>query len=150
MTDSYASLHYNIVFGTKHREPWIRPDIEQRVWSFVGGIADRNGMTPHKIGGLEDHLHVVVAIPPTLTISKAVQFLKGGSSRWIGSTFPELEGFGWQDGYAAFTVIASRLPATIDYVERQRERHVARTFQEEYRALLDRHGVTYDPRYLLD
>ena len=150
MADSYASLHYHIVFGTKHREPWIRPDIEQRVWSFVGGIADRNGMTPHKIGGLEDHLHVVVAIPPTLTISKAVQFLKGGSSRWIGSTFPELEGFGWQDGYAAFTVIASRLPATIDYVERQRERHVARTFQEEYRALLDRHGVTYDPRYLLD
>lgn len=150
MADSYASLHYHVVFSTKNREPWIRLDIEQRVWSFVGGIADRNGMTPHKIGGLEDHLHVVVAIPPTLMVSRAVQLLKGGSSRWVRLTFPELEGFGWQDGYGAFTVSASRLRATIEYVERQRERHETWTFQEEYRTLLKRHGVPFNERYLLD
>jgi REP element-mobilizing transposase RayT len=138
------------VFSTKNREPWITRDIEQRVWSFIGGIADRNGMTPHRIGGLEDHLHVVLTIPPTLMVSKAVQLLKGGSSRWIRSTFPDLDRFGWQDGYGAFTVSVSRLPATVAYVERQRERHNALTFEAEYRLLLERHTVAFDERYLLD
>jgi REP element-mobilizing transposase RayT len=150
MADSYSSLYYHIVFSTKHREPWIRQDIEQRVWSFLGGIADRYGMTPLRIGGLEDHLHVVVAIPPTLTVSKAVQMLKGGSSRWVRTTFPDLDAFGWQDGYGAFTVSKSQLPATITYVEQQRERHETWSFQEEYRTLLERHGIQYDERYVLD
>ncbi len=150
MADSYSSLYYHIVFSTKHREPWIRQDIEQRVSSFLGGIADRYGMTPLRIGGLEDHLHVVVAIPPTLTVSKAVQMLKGGSSRWVRTTFPDLDAFGWQDGYGAFTVSKSQLPATITYVEQQRERHETWSFQEEYRTLLERHGIQYDERYVLD
>jgi len=150
MADSYSALYYHIVFSTKNREPWISPDIEQRVWSFVGGIADRNEMTPIKIGGLDDHLHIVVAIPPTLTISKAVQLLKGGSSRWIRTTFPDLETFGWQDGYGAFTVSKSQLPATITYVERQRERHTSWSFQQEYRTLLERHGIEFNERYLFD
>jgi putative transposase len=150
MADSYSSLYYHIVFSTKHREPWIRQDIEQQVWSFLGGIADRYGMTPLRIGGLEDHLHVVVAIPPTLTVSRAVQMIKGGSSRWIRTTFPDLDAFGWQDGYGAFTVSKSQLPATITYVEQQRERHQTWSFQQEYRTLLERHGIQYNERYLLD
>lgn len=93
MADTYSSLIYHIVFSTKHREPWIRPDIEQHIWGYIGSIADHHGLTPLKIGGLEDHLHVVVAIPPTLAVSRAVQYLKGPSSRWIATTFPELEAF---------------------------------------------------------
>ena len=150
MADSYSSLYYHIVFSTKNREPWIRPDIEERVWSFVGGIADRHEMTPIKVGGLDDHLHVVVAIPPTLTVSKAVQMLKGGSSRWIRTTFPELETFGWQDGYGAFTVSKTQVPATMTYVERQRKRHQQWSFQQEYRTLLERHGIAFNERYLFD
>jgi len=150
MPDSYSSLYYHIVFSTKQREPWIGHAIEERLWSFLGGIADRYGMTPLKIGGREDHLHIGVAIPPTLTVSRAVQMLKGGSSRWVRPTFPDLDTFGWQDGYGAFTVSKTQLPATVTYVENQRERHETWSFEDEYRTLLERHGVPYHERFLLD
>jgi putative transposase len=100
------------------------------------------------VGGLEDHLHIVAGIPAAMAVSKAVQLLKGGSSRWIRQTFPTLEAFAWQEGHGAFTVSKSALPATVMYVERQRERHLTRTFQEEFRGLLDRHEIVYDERYL--
>src|SRR6188768_3502102 len=120
MANTYTSLHYHIVFSTKDREPWIAETIEERVWTYVAGIADQHGMTALRIGGLEDHLHLVIAIPPTLLVSTAVQRLKGSSSRWIRQTFPDLDAFRWQDGYGAFTVSSSILPATVRYVERQR------------------------------
>jgi putative transposase len=150
MADSYSSLIYHIVFSTKHREPWISQAIEQRVWSFIGGIATRQEMIPLRIGGLDDHLHIVIAIPPTLAVSRAVQLLKGASSRWIRETMPECDAFGWQDGYGAFTVSRSPLSATIRYVEQQRERHRSWNFEDEYRELLQRHEVAYSERYLLD
>jgi putative transposase len=105
-------------------------------------------MTPLKNGGIEDHVHIVVGLPPTMAPSKAVQLLKGGSSLWIHETFPELAEFAWQDGYGAFTVSKSQLPDLITYVINQREHHRMRTFQEEYRALLEKHGIEYDERYL--
>jgi REP element-mobilizing transposase RayT len=150
MADTYVALHYHIVFSTKHREPWITADVEERVWTYLGGIARHYGMTPLKIGGLEDHLHLVVGLSPTLTVSKAVQLLKGGSSRWIRSSLLGFEAFGWQDGYGAFTISQSVLAPTITYVERQRETHRARTFQQEYLALLQRHSIAYDEKHLWD
>jgi putative transposase len=148
MANTYVALHYHIVFSTKNRERWITADIEERVWTYLAGIATKHGMLVQKIGGLEDHLHLVVGIPPALPVRKAVQLFKGGSSRWIRSTFPDLEAFGWQEGYGAFTVSKSALPKTISYVARQRERHQQQTFQDELRALLHRHEVAYDERYL--
>lgn len=127
---------------------WISPDIEERLCSYLGGIADRNGMTPLKNGGIEDHVHIVVGLPPTMALSKAVQLLEGGSSLWIHETFPELAEFAWQDGYGAFTVSKSQLPDLIEYVKNQREHHRTRTFQEEYRAFLEKHWIEYDERYL--
>ena len=148
MTNTYTSLHYHIVFSTKDREPWIVPEIEDRVWSYMASVARRYEMMPAKVGGLDDHIHLVVALPPTLAISKAVQLPKGSSSRWIRQTFPALDAFHWQDGYGAFTVSTSVLPATIDYVERQRATHERRTFQQEFRALLRVHEVAHDERFL--
>jgi putative transposase len=148
MANTYAALHYHIVFSTKHREPWIAENHEAQIWSYLGGIARDGGMTSLSIGGLEDHLHLVLGLPPTLTVSRAVQLLKGASSRWIRESIPELAAFSWQDGYGAFTISRSMLPATVAYVERQRERHQARTFQEEFRALLERHDIAYDERYV--
>ena len=134
MANTYTCLHYHINFGTKNRQRWISPVIEERLWAYLCGIAVKNGMTPIKIGGVEDHVHV--------------QLLKGGSSAWIHETFPKLAQFAWQDGYSAFTVSKSQLPDLIESVKNQREHHRTRTFQEEYRAFLDRHGVEYDERYL--
>ena len=100
------------------------------------------------VGGLEDHIHLVIGIPAALAVSTAVRLLKGSSSRPIRQTFPELDVFGWQEGYGAFTVSKSMLSATVSYVTRQRQTHQARSFQDEFRGLLARHEIAYDERYL--
>jgi REP element-mobilizing transposase RayT len=148
MANTYTSLHYHIVFSTKNRHPWIHADIEQRVWEYVGGIARQNDMKAIQIGGIEDHLHVVLAVPPTMAVSKAVQLLKGGSSKWIHETLPALTDFEWQQGYGAFTVSKSQLPAVIQYAANQRDHHRQRSFQDEYRTMLEQHEVEYDERFL--
>ena len=148
MANTFTSLHYHVVFSTRNREPWIKPLIEQRIWAFLGGIARENKMKAITIGGVEDHLHLLLAIPPTLTISKALQLLKGGSSAWIKQTFPAMRRFGWQDGYGAFTVSKSQIPQVTDYIQVQRKHHRKKTFQEEFKALLKKHDIEYDERYL--
>jgi REP element-mobilizing transposase RayT len=150
MANTYSALYYHIIFSTKHRQPWIKPDIEERIWSYLGGIARENDMTALKDGGTEDHVHIVLGAPPKIAPSKAVQLIKGGSSKWIHDTFPTLRGFEWQDGYAAFTVSKSDVADVQQYIENQREHHRTRTFQEEYVEFLKRHGVEYDERYLWD
>jgi REP element-mobilizing transposase RayT len=110
MANTFTSLHCHVIFSTKNREPWIRPDIEERVWSYLGGIARENDMKAVMIGGIENHVHLLLGLPPTLAASKAAQLLKGGSSAWIKEQFPGLHGFGWQDGYGAFSVSKSQVP----------------------------------------
>jgi putative transposase len=148
MANTFTSLHYHLIFSTKNREPWISHDIEERIWKFLGGIARENGMKALQIGGMPDHVHVILGLPPTQTVSKTMQLLKGGSSKWIKETFPRMRGFGWQDGYGAFTVSKSNLPEAIKYVQDQREHHRVKSFQEENLAFLIRHGIEYDERYV--
>jgi REP element-mobilizing transposase RayT len=148
MANTYTSLHYHLTFSTKNREPWIRTDIERRVWSYIGGIARKHKMTALQVGGIEDHIHALVMAPPSLSPSQIAQYLKGESSKWIHEQFRKLRGFEWQDGYGAFTVSSSQIPDVVAYIKSQREHHRKKTFQEEYLELLKRHGVDYDERYL--
>jgi len=150
MANTYSSLHYHIVFSTKNRERWIGPDIKERVWAYLGGILKENKMKPVQIGGIEDHIHILLGAPATLAPSKIAQLIKGGSSAWIHGTFPKLKSFGWQDGYGAFTVSKSNIPNVTDYIKGQREHHRTKTFQEEYLALLKKHEIEYEERYLWD
>jgi len=150
MANTYTALHYHVVFSTKERQPWITHDSEERVWKFIGGIARENKMKALLIGGMPDHVHLALAIPPTLAVSQALQLLKGGSSKWIKETFPHLRNFAWQDGYGAFTVSKSNLPEVMSYIQAQREHHRGKTFQEEFRAFLLRHEVEYQEKYLWD
>ena len=117
---------------------------------YLGGIAKSNKLMPLKIGGVDDHVHLLLGAPPTIAPAKMSQLVKGGSSAWIHDTFPELRDFAWQDGYGAFTVSKSAIPDVTVYIENQRERHQTQTFQEEYRALLIRHEIEFDERYLWD
>ena len=150
MANTYTALHYHFTFSTKLRQPWIRPEIEQRIWEYMGGIARANGLKPLKIGGIEDHIHMLVGAPPTMAPSKIAQLVKGGSSAWIHETFGDLRHFAWQDGYGAFTVSKSAVPDVAAYIENQREHHRTMTFQDEYRLLLVRHGIEFDEAYLWD
>lgn len=148
MANTYTCLHYHVIFSTKNRERWITSDIQTRIWPYLGWIAREHRLVPLTIGGIEDHVHLVLNAPPSIALSKALQLLKGGSSKWIHDAFSTLRGFEWQDGYGAFTVSKSNLSEVVKYVEDQREHHRYKTFQEELRAFLDRHGVEYDERYL--
>ncbi len=150
MANTYTALNYHLIFSTKNREPWIRQDIEQRAWEYLGGIARKNGMTALCVGGIEDHIHILVRMPPVLSVSKALQLLKGASSHWIHEAFPELSGFAWQDGYGAFTVSQSALAETMKYIQNQRQHHQSRSFKEEYLAFLRKYEVEFDERYLWD
>lgn len=148
MANTYSSLHYHIVFTTKNRQRWISHDLEQRVWEYLGGIARENSMKAVQIGGIEDHIHIALGSPPNMAVSKAVQLLKGGSSKWIHEAFPTLSDFEWQQGYGAFSVSKSHLPTVVEYILKQQEHHAAKSFETEYRELLDRHEVDYDERYV--
>jgi len=148
MANTYTSLHYHVVFSTKNRVPDIAQNIEQRVWAYIGGIARKHKMTALQVGGVQDHIHALVTAPPIYAPSQIAQFLKGESSKWIHEEFREMRGFGWQDGYGAFTVSKSNIPEVVRYIQNQREHHRKKTFQEEYRELLEKHDIEYDERYI--
>jgi putative transposase len=148
MANTYASLHYHIVFSTKNRVRWIRLEIEQRLWEYLGGIARKHRMSALQIGGIADHIHALVRAPASMPPSQIAQSLKGDSSKWVHDEFKDLRRFAWQDGYGAFTVSRSHLPEVVRYIQNQREHHRKKTFQEEYLDLLQRHGIQYDERYL--
>jgi len=149
MANTYTCLHYHVLFSTKNRERWLVPEIEQRVWRFIGGIARAHRLTALQVGGVEDHIHALVTAPPTIAPCQIAQFLKGDSSKWIHEEFSALRNFGWQDGYAAFTVSKSDIPRVIKYIQNQRAHHRKKTFQEEYLEFLRANGIDYDERYLL-
>ncbi|MDZ7305284.1 MAG: IS200/IS605 family transposase [candidate division KSB1 bacterium] len=148
MAHSYVSIMVHYVFSTKNRQKIITPDLEERLWPYMGGIARENNMKALAIGGVEDHAHVLLSLPSTLSIAKAIQLIKGGSSKWVSETFPTHRDFEWQEGYGAFSVSISHVNDTIIYINNQHEHHRKETFEEEYRAILKKHGIEYDERYV--
>jgi REP element-mobilizing transposase RayT len=145
---SYISSYFHCVFSTKERRPLITPELRDRLWPFLGGIARQNKMKTIEIGGVEDHVHILLSLPSTMAISKALQLMKGCSSKWIHETFPEHRLFAWQEEYGAFSVSVSPLDKTIEYIKGQDAHHRKMTFQEEFLALLKKHRIEYDERYL--
>ena len=114
----------------------------------MGGIARDNKIKAIAIGGVEDHAHILLSIPATISLSRAVQLIKGGSSRWIHETFPNMKQFAWQEGYSAFSIGISAMDDTTAYINRQVEHHQKKTFEEELVQFLNRHGIDYDERYV--
>jgi len=147
---SYVSSYFHCVFSTKERRPLIPPALRDRLWPYVGGIARENDMKAIEIGGMPDHVHILLSLPSTLSIAKALQLIKGGSSKWVHDTFPEHRVFGWQAKYGAFSVSVSQLETIVQYIRGQEEHHRKMSFQEEFLALLKKHQIAYDERYLWD
>jgi REP element-mobilizing transposase RayT len=147
---SYVSSNFHCVFSTKERRPFITPKLREKLWPYLGGIARQNKLKAIEIGGVEDHVHILLTLPPTVSIAKAMQLLKGGSSKWIHETFPEHRLFAWQEEYGAFTVSASHTEKVVDYIRGQEEHHRKQSFKEEFVALLTKHGISFDEKYLWD
>ena len=145
---SCVNSYFHCVFSTKDRRPLIPPALRDRLWPFLGGIARQNQITALEIGGVSDHVHILLSLPSTVAIAKALQLIKGGSSKWVHDTFPEHRLFGWQTKYGAFSVSVSQLEKTFQYIRNQENHHRRMTFQEEFLALLNKHRIDYDERYL--
>ena len=148
MGHTYSNLQYHIVSSTKQRAPLIRPDLRARLDSYIGGIVREAGGTLLSAGGIEDHSHWLVSARPDTAPSDLVRAIKAKSSGWIHETYPELRDFQWQAGYSIFSVSKSREDAVRQYIDGQVEHHKKQTFLEELAALLEKHGVPFDPRYL--
>ena len=110
---SFVSCLLHVVFSTKDRRPLITPDMQARLWPYFGGIARNHKMKVIQAGGVEDHVHLLLSLPSTLEIAKAVQLLKGNSSKWVHETFADQQAFEWQAGYGAFSIGISGMADTI-------------------------------------
>lgn len=148
MANTLTALHVHLVFSTKNREAWLRPEVEEDVWRYLGGICLAHEIKALQIGGVEDHVHLLLGLPPTLAFSDVVRRIKGESSKWLSIEKAGFKGFAWQDGYGAFTVSQSHIPQTIRYIQSQREHHKKTTFQDEYRKFLHVHDIQVDERYV--
>jgi putative transposase len=147
-SDVHCPLHY--IFSTKRRRNLILPDFREKLWAYMGGIARVNKTPAMAVGGMGEHAHVVLSLNSTTSIAKAIQLVKGGSSKWVRGTFPAAWDFEWQEGYSAYAVSESLLDNVHDYIARQEEHHRKMTFEEEYIAFLEKHGIPYDRRYVFD
>ena len=146
MSHTYAQNVVHVVFSTKGRRKAIDHDLRPKLWAYVTGICRKLDIYVHSVGGMEDHLHLLIQIPPVLTLSKAVATIKANSSRRASE---EGHKFAWQEGYAAFSVSASVIPAVIRYIRNQEEHHKKMDFDAEFVALLKKHGIAFDPKYVL-
>lgn len=144
---SFNSCLMHCVFSVKERRPLLTSEIRERLWPYLGGIAREHGMKALAIGGVADHVHLLLSLPATLAVSKAMQLLKGNSSKWLRETFPELrrEEFAWQEGFGAFSIGVSGMEDTVAYIRAQEEHHRLRSYREEVEAFLKKHGLDAEP-----
>jgi len=148
MAHTYCSSLFHCVFSTKERRQFISAELQERLWPYLGGIARENSMKALAVGGTQNHLHLLLSLPPTIAVSKAVQLVKGGSSKWIHDNFRTHQSFAWQEGYGAFSIGISGVDDTISYINGQSDHHHTRTFEHEFMAFLKRHHIDYDERYI--
>jgi len=148
MPSSWTQNIYHAVFSTKGRVEWIAPEVEERLYPFIGGILKDLRCIPIAINGTADHLHVLAVHPSDLSHADMLRHVKKRSSEWIHNTFDGLSAFAWQEGYGGFTVSKSMLDDVAEYVRRQKEHHKRFDSLSEFKELLRRHGIEYDPKYL--
>jgi putative transposase len=148
MANSYTSLFVHVIFSTNRRERVLIPAIRNKLWAYMGGIARENKIKALAIGGTIDHAHMLILIPAAMPVAKAVQLIKGGSSKWLHENFLPLRNFSWQEGYGAFSIGISQVSGVLAYIDSQEEHHRVRSFQEEYLAFLKEYGIEYNERYV--
>jgi putative transposase len=144
LSHSFSKNHQHIIFGTAGRRPAIAKQLQPKLWAYMAGICRNHKMFVRAIGGIEDHVHLLVELPATLSVAQAVSLIKSNSSKWVNKEFA------WQIGYGAFSVSASNLAAVTRYINSQAEHHRKMTFADEFAQLLKKHGVKLAPEDMLE
>jgi putative transposase len=148
MPHTYSYLATHIVFSTKDRLPTITLEIKPKLWAYMNGVIGNLGGRTLAINGMADHVHLLVLLPPTIAMSEALRTLKANSSKWLHENWGEQRKFAWQSGYAAFSVSRSGVEDVVRYIDNQEEHHRKLSYQDELLALLNKHGIEYDERYI--
>jgi putative transposase len=149
MSHTYSSNRVHVIFSTKGRKMNLSDDLQPKLWGYMKGIAKNHGFEAVKIGGAADHVHALLVVPPAMPLAKAVQSIKGCSSKWLNDTGAAAGSFAWQEGYGAFSVSASQTDDVVAYIETQRKHHARRNYEEEFIELLRRYGISYDPAHVM-
>jgi REP element-mobilizing transposase RayT len=150
MAHTYSDLLVHIVFSTKDRVPSLNSELKPRLFPYMGGIVRELGAKALLINGPADHVHLLVLLPTKMSVAELVGKIKANSSGWIHREFPNPHAFAWQTGYAAFSVSHSQKQAVLDYIANQEEHHRKMSFKEELIALLKKHEIEYDERYVFE
>jgi len=150
MPGTYTKLYYHLVFSTKNRKRFITSAIEDELYKYISGILRNIDGVCVEINGTQDHIHILAVLPPKIAVSDALRTIKANSSKWAHENKRDLQDFAWQDGYAAFTVSRSQVESVQQYIRDQKLHHSQSDFKSELVALLDKHDVDYDERYLWD
>jgi REP-associated tyrosine transposase len=145
LSHTYFQNVMHIVFSTKERRKISPTQMKEHLWAYTAGICRRQKIFVHSIGGMEDHMHMLLQFPATVLIAEAIKTIKSNSSGWMSG---EIGRFAWQQGYGGFGVSKSNIAAVVRYIQNQEQHHRKMTFEEEFVALLKRHGIEYDPRYV--
>jgi len=147
MGSTFHSLHHHVVFSTKERRPFIRPEWCPAMHEYLGGIVRGLGGVAEAVGGVEDHVHLLISLKTTAAPADVVRELKKASSVWAAQN--HARGFAWQEGYAIFSVSWTHLAVVRHYIANQAEHHRKTDFFDELKHMLERNGVAYDPKYLI-
>lgn len=150
MPQTLTNVLIHIVFGTKNRERWIKPDVEKELHRYLSTTFRSLDSPVLIIGGTENHVHILCRLSRTITIAKLVEKAKTGSSKWIKTKGEQYKNFAWQSGYGAFSVGNSIVDSLKKYIANQKEHHKNRDFKSEFVELLKKYDIDYDERYLWD
>lgn len=142
MSHTFVQAVMHVVFSTKQRRKLIPKDRLAGTWAYMAGVCKAKKIFVHEIGGMADHAHLLIQIPPTIILAGAVLTIKTSSSQWLG------ESFEWQRGYGAFSVSSSNISAVIRYIRNQEAHHRKMSFEDELIGLLNKHGIPFDPKYV--
>ena len=143
MAHAFARIYLHVVFSTKNRERLLTAEVRPALHSYAGGILNGLSCVPVAINSEPDHMHLLFLLARTVTIAEVVGAVKKSSNDWLKKQGPGFSEFYWQSGYGAFSVSESAMPRVRDYIREQAEHHRTRSFRDEYRSLLQKHG--YDP-----
>jgi REP element-mobilizing transposase RayT len=149
MANTYVNNIVHIVFHTKAKTSDVLDEDLMRLHQYIGGIVKGTGAVLIAVGGMPDHVHLLVSLPKTMALSDFVRMVKAESSRWIKTLNTHHYGtFSWQEGYGAFSVSASVVPRVVNYIRNQASHHKGKSFMDEYKSFLQAYGIDYDERYL--
>ena len=145
MGHTFTNHLYHITFSTAGRRCYIKSAIKDRLFQYMCGTARKKKGSILKVNGVEDHIHVLAKIAPDIAVSKFVGEVKGNASKWVSGNFPAFRSFTWQEGFASFTVSESNADQVAAYIDGQTKHHGRMSFVEELTALLEKHGIEFDP-----